>query len=115
LKNRVTCRPQIATSLGIVHRARDAMPPATTSKQTSTARRSVDASRPSSSAAAKARSTETADGTRLSVQQQCFLQALLARGIMDSGDAESLYRCVVSARERIGARRGAARASSSRE
>ena len=69
--------------LGIVHRARDAMPPATTSKQTSTARRSVDAS------CRVVRGGQGAiDGDRRQHEAQraatVFLQALLARGIMDS-------------------------------
>ena len=33
------------------------------------------------------------DASALSVQQQCFLQALLSRGIVESEDAEALYRC----------------------
>ena len=68
------------------------MPPAQTKKRKSNA---PDAPAPSSATTtvdADAPAASNADDAALSVQQQCFLQALLSRGIVDVERAEALYR-----------------------
>lgn len=51
------------------------------------------ASEASPSRAVHVRADEPSRDARLSTRQQCFLQALLARGLITVDDAEELYRC----------------------
>jgi len=69
------------------------MPPASASKRKAKPPAATSPSSAGKKAKTKAPAASNDDASALSVQQQCFLQALLSRGIVESEDAEALYRC----------------------
>jgi len=83
----------LAAFLAAPPRAPAVMPPASASKRKAKPPAATSPSSAGKKAKTKAPAASNDDASALSVQQQCFLQALLSRGIVESEDAEALYRC----------------------
>ena len=86
-------RRHLAAFLAAPPRAPGVMPPAAASKRKAKPLAATSPSSVKKNAKTTAPAASNDDASALSVQQQCFLQALLSRGIVESEDAEALYRC----------------------
>ena len=83
-------RRHLAAFLAAPPRAPGVMPPAAASKRKAKPLAATSPSSVKKNAKTTAPAASNDDASALSVQQQCFLQALLSRGIVESEDAEAL-------------------------